>query len=322
MNREALHESRLGVASQGPVVGTTRGRYAPAADPEDVTRGDGSLVLHNEEGAVGMAWRVVLLVLPFLGAAYLLRYIPIRLQTSILADRGVPTATALAQARYAILDDPTWSALVGIAQGLVWFPLVSLIITMVERRPCSMRDLGLATGPRGLLLVLTGIVLAAALYVGYGCVDSLLHSTRISWTLSGLHPITAALTALNFIANAYGEETAFRAYLQDRLVGRHGLWYGVALTSVGFVLLHLFVSRISGLALLASVMISAVYGILYLQTQSVYLVGTMHAVFNIAPRLLHQWPTDESLLIVHALALFVAIVWFIRRNTLRDRNYD
>jgi len=307
----------LRVASRGTVVEGGQDGRRPSAGHESVARGGRSRVLLNQDGEVPMAWRLVLLVVSFLAAAYLLRYVPIRLQASILSSRGLSPSEAVVQARHTILDDPVWSSLVGIAQGLLWYPLVCFLIAATEGRPCSLRDLGLATGRIGFLLVPLGVALAGMMHVGYVWVGRVLSGSSIARSPGPLRAVAVALAALNFIVNGFGEETAFRAYVQDRLIRRHGLWDGVALTSVSFVLLHLLISRICGLALLSSVLLAATYGILYVWTRSVYLVGTMHAVFNLAPRLLNQWPTDAGLLVVHALTLAAVIVLFSYRNQTR-----
>jgi hypothetical protein len=84
----------------------------------------------------------------------------------------------------------------------------------------------------------------------------------------------------------------------------------VHLSSSLFVLLHLLITRYSGVVLIASILLTAIYGILYAWTGSVYLVGTMHAVFNLAPRLLDQWPPDVGLLAVHSIGLVIVIIPF------------
>ena len=310
MKENESGQSKLGDAFRGTVVEAAQSGRTPGAGHEDPTRGDRLWVLLNQEGEVRVGWRLMLLVVSFLVAAYLLRYVPIRLQTRMLSGRGLPHSAALARARHAILDDPVWSSVVGIAQGLLWYPLVCFLITVTEGRPCTLRDLGLSSGWAGFLLALLGAALATAMFLGYIWVGTVVNRTTTPWSWTSPRTSSVALTTLNFVTNGFGEETAFRAYMQERLVQRHGLWDGIALTSVCFVLLHALVSKISGLALLACVMLAAMYGMLFFWTRSVYLVGTMHAIFNLAPRLLNQWPTDAGLLLVHSLGLMTLIVAF------------
>ncbi len=266
------------------------------------------MFLRNRAGDVRLVWRLLLLVVPFLGAAYLLRYVPIRIQTEVFIDRGLSESTALSRARHLILEDPVWSSIVGAIQGLFWYPLLCFLLKVVERRACSLRDLGFAPGRRSLSLIPLGLALALILYRGYFWVGSFFNQAAFIWSPTRLNAATITLMSLNFVTNGFGEETAFRAYFQDRLIQRHGLWVGIALASSSFVLLHLLIYRYSGLFLIASILLAAVYGILYVWTGSIYLVGTMHAVFNLVPKLLVQWPPDLGLLVVHGLVLLVVIL--------------
>ena len=47
------------------------------------------MILKNKEGQVRLIWHLFLLVVPFLLVAYLLRYVPIRVQTGILIEQGL-----------------------------------------------------------------------------------------------------------------------------------------------------------------------------------------------------------------------------------------
>jgi membrane protease YdiL (CAAX protease family) len=96
------------------------------------------------------------------------------------------------------------------------------------------------------------------------------------------------------------------------LVERHGLWIGIILASASFVLLHLLIAQFTVIALLASILLACLYGILYIWTDSIFLVGAMHTTFNLASRLLGQWPSDISLLIVNGLILIMVFILYLR----------
>jgi membrane protease YdiL (CAAX protease family) len=270
------------------------------------------MLLKNQESEVRLIWRLVLLVVPFLLAAYLLRYVPIRIRTEVLINQGLSKSAALSRARYLFLEDPVWSSLVGTIQGLIWYPIVFILIKRVEKRPRLPGDYGFVPLPRAFWLVPAGILLALSLYFGYFWFGSLFNQTSFSWSPAEIPDLTAFLISLNFLTNGYGEETAFRAYFQDRLIQRHGLWTGIILASSSFVLLHLLLYRYSGLALVGSILLAGIYGVFYVWTGSIYLIGTMHAVFNLAPRLFGQWHPDIGLLFVHSLVLLIVLVFFVR----------
>ncbi|MFN2146107.1 MAG: hypothetical protein ACK2T7_12205, partial [Anaerolineales bacterium] len=76
--------------------------------------------------------------------------------------------------------------------------------------------------------------------------------------------------------------------------------------------LHLLVAQFTVITIIAGISIACLFGILYVWTESVYLVGAMHATLNLAPRLLGQWPSDVSLLIVNSLTLAIAVILYFR----------
>jgi membrane protease YdiL (CAAX protease family) len=270
------------------------------------------MLLKNQGGEIRLIWRLLLLVVPFLTVAYLLRYVPIQLQTEIFINQGLPRSTALTRARTLVLEDPVWASVVGIIQGLTWYPLLTLLIRKVEKRVVSADDFGLNPSRNSFFLVLLAIILALGLYFGYFGVGGFFSQTSFSWSPEKLSILAILLMSLDFITNGFGEETAFRAYFQSRLIQRHGIWIGIALASSSFVLLHLLIYQYSGPVLIASVLLAAIYGVLYVWIGSIYLIGTMHALFNLVPRLLDQWPPDSGLLIVNGLGLLIVILLYLR----------
>jgi len=277
------------------------------------------MILKNSEGEVRLIWLLLLLVIPFLIAAYLLRYIPIRIQTTILINQGLSESTALSQARTTFLEKPIGSSLVGLIQGLLWYPIVCFLIRRVNKKNCDLKSLGLALGMKKFLLIPLGLILGLVMYFGYFLVGSFFNQGEFVWSPVKLGTTATILVSLNFIINGLGEETAFRAYWQDRLIHRHGLWIGIILASASFVLLHLLLYHFSVEFLVSSILLACLYGILYVWTGSIFLVGTMHAVFNLTPQLLQQWPSDAGIIIVNSIALALATIiylWFRERHRL------
>jgi membrane protease YdiL (CAAX protease family) len=270
------------------------------------------MILKNKEGKVRLIWRLCLLVVPFLLAAYLLRYIPIRIQTGILISRGFSESAALSQASYIFLEDPIGVSIVGILQGLLWYGLVYVLIRSIEKKPCVLRNFGMALNGKNFILIALGFLLGCFMYFGYFTIGIAFNSSPFEWSTSKLGTLPFVLVSLDMLANGFGEETAFRAYWQRLLVDRHGLWLGILLASASFILLHLLIARFTIIALMASILLACLYGILYVWTDSIFLVGTMHTTFNLAPRLLDQWPSDISLLLVNGLALAIAVIMYLR----------
>ena len=150
------------------------------------------------------------------------------------------------------------------------------------------------------------------MYFGYFAVNSILDQSPIAWSPMKLGILPLILVSLDMLTNGFGEETAFRAYWQRLLVDRHGLGFGIILASTSFVLLHLLIARLTVTALLAGILLACVFGILYVWTDSIFLVGAMHTTLNLAPRLLGPWPSDSSLLIVNGLVLIIVVLLYRR----------
>jgi membrane protease YdiL (CAAX protease family) len=270
------------------------------------------MILKNKEGEVRLVWRLFMLVAPFLVAAYLLRYIPIRIHTQILMEQGLSESTAVSKARYFFLEDLIGVSILGVVQGLVWYVLVCLHVRSIEKQPCALRHFGLSLNSKSLLLITLGIALGLMMYFGYSVIDRIFDQSPIAWSPTKLGTLPIILVSLDMLVNGFGEETAFRAYWQRLLINRHGMWLGILLASASFVLLHLLIAPFTVIALLASILLACLYGILFVWSGSVFLVGTMHVVFNLTPRLLDQWPSDNSLLIVNSLALLIAVILYLR----------
>lgn len=270
------------------------------------------MILKNKNGQVRLLWHFILLVASFLLAAYLLRLIPIRIQARILLARGLSVTAALKEARYLFLEDPLGMSIIGILQGLLWFVLIYVLVRTVGKQPCSLRDFGFSSQGRGLRYALLGISAGLLMYFGYFAIGILFNQNPFVWSPAKLGTLPFILVMLDLLANGFGEEAAFRAYWQKLLVDRHGLWLGIIIASASFVLLHLVIARLSIIELLAGIMLAGAFGILYVWTQSIFLVGAMHTTLNLSSRLLGPWPSDISLLAINGLCLVIVSILFLR----------
>ncbi len=269
------------------------------------------MLFKNQSGECRLFWRLLLLVALFLLFAYLLRYIPIRIKTTALIKQGVASSAALEEASYLFMEDPTWSSIIGVIQGIFWYLLLYILIKFIEKKKFTWNELGFRLNRKQIWLLPFGLFFGILLYFGYVAFDELLGESDLIWNSDKLSIVPAILIFLNFLFNGFGEESAFRAYFQSRLMKKHGLWSGILLTSSSFVILHLLVSSFSLLAILGSILLSATYGLLFVWTGSVLLVGMMHAVFNFLPIMLGHWPSDFSLVIVNAVVLIIVTMFYL-----------
>ena len=74
-------------------------------------------------------------------------------------------------------------------------------------------------------------------------------------TLAEINLGRIALALLLFIPNGFGEELAFRGYLQSRLVERYRPITGILVASLLFVPLHLLTQSLSPLTLLSGLVL-------------------------------------------------------------------
>lgn len=96
---------------------------------------------HNCPGGINIFLKYLLLVIPFLGLAWLLQ-----------------KAAAL------LRNDSGMAALPGVIQGMIWFALVFLIVQAVEKKRFHWADFGLSRGACKPALLFLGTFLGMLLY--------------------------------------------------------------------------------------------------------------------------------------------------------------
>lgn len=138
------------------------------------------------------------------------------------------------------------------------------------------------------------------------------------------------LLLLGLLLGNVWEEMGWTGVVQRRLMERHGLVAGGALTAIPFALIHLpmafgtgfavpvpIVLLIWGVLIVTAPFMRWLLGVTYLGTGgSILLVGTMHASFNSSGQLpvFAQGGTFQS---IGALVILLAVVWGYRAMRLR-----
>ncbi len=158
-------------------------------------------------------------------------------------------------------------------EKVVWCVLVCVLVRSIEKRPCVLKSFGLSLNGKSLMFVALGFLLGLIMYFGYFTAGSVFGQSTFTWSPVRLAILPFILVSLDTLANGFSEETAFRAYWQRLLVDRHGLWFGIILASASFVLLHLLITRLMVIALLAGILLACLFGFLYVWTDSIFLVG-------------------------------------------------
>jgi membrane protease YdiL (CAAX protease family) len=252
-----------------------------------------------------------------------------------------------------IADHPALSFSV-IAIGLTWIADVTAILAIGNIAPGLVAELvillgtailvtGVAEGRRGLrrlfagvlrwrvgigwyLVALVGLPLLTLLIA---LISGTLRNPAAGW-LPVLTGYLVQILLLGVLLGNVWEEMGWTGVVQRRLMERHGLVVGGALTAIPFVLIHLpmafgsgFAVPISQLLLFWGVLIVTapfmrwLMGVTYLGTGgSILLVGIMHASFNGAGALsvIAGGGTFQS---IGALVVLLGLVWLLRAVRLR-----
>ena len=166
---------------------------------------------------------------------------------------------------------------------LLW--LVRWLITKLERQHFSWSMLGLTRKNRSRHMF-PGIVLAIVLSlstVGIGYFSGTLKYLGNGFALFGPYQavITIFLGALLALASGFGEEIAFRGYLQSRLAQRYNPGTAVMIVAVLFALSHP-VGDVSNplLYIATAVLVGILFGTVFVRTGSLWMGIALHTVWN------------------------------------------
>jgi len=267
-------------------------------------------IIRNDTGEIRLVWRLILIILLFVAVAVLLRFIPIILYSKFLVSDGMTQGTALEKANTIILEDPVWSTVIGILNGLMGFLFAWFLVKVIERSTFTWKEVGLDWRINSPLLIILGALLALLLFIAYIFIEYLLGSYDFSLNtlLMGVGIAGFFHKFILFIAMGFGEEVVFRGYVQTRLTARLGVIWGVIVTAVVFTLLHQLSYKLSPVIILSGTMLWVTLGVLYHLSKSLYLVGMFHGVMNTLLSTLNFEVNDISGLVVHALAFLLVII--------------
>lgn len=272
-------------------------------------------VIRNDTGEVRLVWRLILIILFYLAAAVLLRLIPVSLYTAVLVNDGMVLRNALEKAGSIILEDPAWNTAIGVLSGLIGFLIVWFLISVVEKSNFTWKTIGLDWRNNSLLLILLGAILALLLFAAHFLIGTILGSNGSSLSVL-IKSVSIPFFFQNFVlylTMGFGEEVVFRGYVQTRLVERYRAIWGIFFTAVVFVLLHQISYRLSPIIILSGVMLWTTIGALYHLSKSLHLVVIFHGLMNTLQNPLNLEVGDISSVMVHALALFLVIVYVLFR---------
>ena len=272
-------------------------------------------IIRYRTGEVRFVWRILIILLLTVAIAVILRFIPISIYTTVLVSDGIAEANALASAKATVFEDPFWSTVIGILNGLMSLLLVWFMIKVIERNRFEWKTVGLDWRNNSLSLLGAGALLALLLYASDRLVGHAFGSSipSLNIMLAGLSfPIVFQKFVL-YLAMGFGEEVVFRGYVQTRLVEHYGAIWGILIASITFTLMHLGFTSLSLVSIISGVLLWVTIGTLYHLSKSLYLVGMFHGVANTLINTLHIESNEIGGLLVNALALLLVVIFAFRR---------
>lgn len=270
-------------------------------------------ILRNKTGKVRLFWKLAFVIVLYMIAAVLVRFIPISLLTIILVNGGMSQANALEKANSLIVVNPYWSTLISIISGILSLLIVWYMTRVVEKIDLTGEALGLNWNKQSLWLSLLGAILAFLFFVASFLTDSIINPNRFS-VLELMKDISIPIVIQNlffYLGLGFGEEIVFRGYVQIRLIERWRTILGIVITAVLFVLLHQVSYNLSPIIILSGVMLWTSVGALYYLSKSLYFVIVFHGLLNTLHNTFNYKISDVSNMIINAGALVIITIFYL-----------
>lgn len=247
-----------------------------------------ALITKNDE--IRLIWKIAILIL---FSVVLSGGIEVILSIIIFGDASRSSLFFLAD--YKTLS---WEAIASnFIAALSLFIAVWFVVVKLEKRLFSLKKIGLNWGKNSIWQITLGIILGvffviipffifltAKAFFTVGVIN-----TEIMGIVLNRFQVTLPLNIdtvkifLTFIPMAFAEEAVFRAYLQVRMIDLFGAFRGVIITAILFVLLHCpgIASGFQIFNIFIGIFVWCFAGYLYYRYKSLFLLGTIHATFNI-----------------------------------------
>jgi uncharacterized protein len=204
--------------------------------------------------------------------------------TVVYSSQGLAQADALEKATL-VSSGFLAQALLSVLQLGFMLWLVRWLVTKIEKRPFDWASLGLVDAQRS-TYIWRGILLAfilSLLTVGIGSVVGTLQYIGNGFALFPAPQvfITLLLAIPLAVASGFGEEIAFRGYLQTRIAQRYNSRLAVAIVAVLFAFSHPVATVDNPLLyLVTAVLVGILFGTIFARTASLWMGIALHTVWN------------------------------------------
>jgi membrane protease YdiL (CAAX protease family) len=200
-------------------------------------RSKGLTIIREPTGEVRLAWKLILILLLFVGMEVLLRVIPMDFIAAFMVNAGMTRASVVESASTLIFEDPLGSTVIGVLIGLMGFLIVWFLVRVVEKSTFTWKAFGLDWRRNSPSMILLGALLALILFIASMIIARLFGTSNASVDrlLLGTSIVSFFQKCILFIAMGFGEEVVFRAYMQTRLIERFGVIWGILGTALVYI---------------------------------------------------------------------------------------
>ena len=241
-------------------------------------------LLKTTDRDLSWGWKAIILILGTVLFGILLNIVLVTVLASVYASQGFDQVQALEQAQLASGGLVVQVVMSVLQMGfMLW--LVRWLVTKVEKQKFEWFKLGLVPAGRSKHIWL-GVALAFALSlltVGIGYFVGTLKYLGNGFEL--FTPIqvvtTLILGAILALASGFGEEVAFRGFLQSRIAKRYNPAIAILIVAVLFAFSHpVGNSNNPMLYLTTAILVGVLFGTVFVRTGSLWMGIALHTVWN------------------------------------------
>lgn len=242
-------------------------------------------LFQTSNGKLRWGWKAAILILGTILFGVILNTLSMFILTIGYASQGSPQEEMLQRAAFA-MSSIRVQVILSVLQVAFMLWLVRWLIAKAEKQPFDWSNLGLSREPHCPRLLSLGALLAVILSwsaVGAGTALGTLEYQGNGFTLFSARQVveTLLLAALLAFASGFGEEIAFRGYLQSRIAERYNRAAAVIIVAVLFALSYP-VAGVSNPLLysLTAILVGILFGVLYVRTGSLWMGIALHSIWN------------------------------------------